>query len=45
MKPDAETTAVPLAVIGIDIGKEVFTSSGSGPTGRLLFARRSGGWV
>ena len=30
MKPKAETTAVPLAVIGVDIGKDVFHLVGLG---------------
>jgi hypothetical protein len=34
MKPKMESNTATLAVIGVDIGKEVFTSSGSASTGR-----------
>jgi hypothetical protein len=35
----------PLMVIGVDIGKDVFHSSGSTPMGRLPSGRGSGDWV
>jgi transposase len=40
MKPKAETTAVPLAVIGVDIGKEVFHLVGLGTDAKIAFRRR-----
>src|ERR1051325_11142657 len=40
MKPDAETTAVPLVVIGIDIGKEVFHLVGFGTDGKIAFRKK-----
>jgi len=35
MKPKAETTAVPLGVIGVDIGKDVFHLVGLGVDGKI----------
>jgi transposase len=40
MKPKAETTAAPLAVIGIDIGKEVFHLVGFGADGKIAFRKK-----
>src|SRR6201998_2833973 len=40
MKPKAETTAVPLAVIGVDIGKEVFHLVGLGTDGKIALRRK-----
>jgi len=40
MKPKAEATTVPLAVIGIDIGKEVFHLVGFAADGKIAFRRR-----
>jgi transposase len=40
MKPKAETTAAPLAVIGVDIGKELFHLVGFGADGKVAFRRR-----
>jgi len=40
MKPKAEATTVPLAVIGIDIGKDVFHLVGFGVDGKIAFRRR-----
>jgi transposase len=40
MKPKAETTAAPLAVIGVDIGKDVFHLVGFGTDGKIAFRRR-----
>jgi transposase len=40
MKPKAETTSVPLAVIGVDIGKDVFHLVGFGVDGKIAFRRR-----
>ena len=40
MKPKAETTSAPLAVIGIDIGKEVFHLVGFAADGKIAFRRR-----
>jgi transposase len=37
MKPKAETTAVPLAVIGVGIGKDVFHLVGLGVDGKVAF--------
>src|SRR5438270_5136260 len=40
MKRKAETTAVPLAVIGVDIGKEVFHLVGFGADGKIAFRKK-----
>jgi transposase len=40
MKPKAETAAAPLAVIGVDIGKDVFHLAGFGADGKIAFRRR-----
>src|ERR1700745_1023363 len=40
MKPKAETTAAPLAVIGVDIGKDVFHLVGFGADGKIAFRKR-----
>ena len=40
MKPNTETTAAPLAVIGIDIGKDVFHLVGFGTDGKIAFRRK-----
>ena len=40
MKPKAETTAAALAVIGVDIGKDVFHLVGFGVDGKIAFRRR-----
>ena len=40
MKPKAETTAVPLAVIGVDIGKDVFHLVGFGADGKIAFRKK-----
>ena len=40
MKPKTETTAASLAVIGVDIGKEVFHLVGFGADGQIAFRRR-----
>ena len=40
MKPKAETTAVPLGVIGIDIGKDVFHLVGLGVDGKIAFRKK-----
>jgi transposase len=40
MNPKAETTAAPLAVIGVDIGKDVFHLVGFGTNGKIAFHRR-----
>ena len=40
MKPKAETTAVPLAVIGVDIGKDVFHLVGLGVDGKIAFRKK-----
>src|SRR6476620_2623123 len=40
MKPNTETTAAPLAVIGIDIGKEVFHLVGFGTDGKIAFRKK-----
>lgn len=40
MKPKAETTAAPLAVIGVDIGKDVFHLIGLGADGKVALRRR-----
>jgi transposase len=38
----AETTAVPLAVSGVDIGKDVFHLVGFGANGKIAFQKRIG---
>ena len=40
MKPKTETTAAPLAVIGVDIGKDVFHLVGFGADGKIAFRRK-----
>jgi transposase len=40
MKPDTESTLAPLAVIGIDIGKDVFHLVGFGVDGKIAFRRK-----
>src|SRR5215475_6658757 len=40
MKPETESKTVPFAVIGIDIGKEVFHLVGLGVDGKTAFRRR-----
>jgi transposase len=40
MKPKTETTAAPLAVIGVDIGKEVFHLVGFGADGKIAFRKK-----
>jgi len=40
MKPKTEITAAPLAVIGVDIGKEVFHLVGFGADGRIAFRKK-----
>src|ERR1700681_5101411 len=40
MKPKAETTAAPLSVIGVDIGKDAFHLVGFGADGKIAFRRR-----
>src|SRR3954468_18680295 len=40
MKPNTETTAAPLAVIGVDIGKEVFHLVGFGADGKIAFRKK-----
>jgi len=40
MKPNTETTAAPLAVIGVDIGKEVFHLVGFGTDGKIAFRKK-----
>src|SRR3954467_2001768 len=40
MKPKTETTAAPLAVIGVDIGKEVFHLVGFGTDGKIAFRKK-----
>jgi hypothetical protein len=40
IKPKAEATTAPLAVIGIDIGKDVFHLVGFGVDGKIAFRRR-----
>ena len=42
MKPKAETTAVPLAVIGVDIGKDVFHLVGLSVDGKIAFKKKIG---
>jgi hypothetical protein len=45
MKPKAETAATPLAVIGVDNGKDVFHLVGLAWTERLPSGGRSGDWA
>ena len=40
MKPKTETTAAPLAVIGVDIGKDVFHLVGFGADGKIAFRKK-----
>src|SRR4051812_29357925 len=40
MKPNTETTAAPLAVIGVDIGKEIFHLVGFGTDGKIAFRKK-----
>src|SRR3954467_3214120 len=40
MKPNTETTAAALAVIGVDIGKEVFHLVGFGADGKIAFRKK-----
>ena len=40
MKPNTETTAAPLAVIGVDIGKEIFHLVGFGADGKIAFRKK-----
>jgi transposase len=40
MKPRAETTAVSLAAIGVDIGKDVFHLVGLGVEGKIAFRKK-----
>src|SRR5215470_5540825 len=40
MKPKTETTKAPLAVVGVDIGKEVFHLVGLGTDGTIAFRRK-----
>jgi len=40
MKPGTESKTAPLAVIGVDIGKEVFHLVGLGVDGKTAFRRR-----
>jgi transposase len=40
MKPGTESKPIPLAVIGVDIGKEVFHLVGLGVDGKTAFRRR-----
>src|ERR1700681_3848597 len=40
MKPKAETTAAPLSVIGVDIGKDAFHLVGFGADGKTAFRRK-----
>src|SRR6478609_11216076 len=40
MKPKVKTTAVPLAVIGVDIGKDVFHLVGLGVDGKIAFRKK-----
>ena len=43
MKAKTETTTASLAVVGVDIGKEVFHLVGLNTDGTIAFAVRSGG--
>jgi hypothetical protein len=40
MKPKTETTTASLAVVGVDIGKEVFHLVGLGTDGTIAFRRK-----
>ena len=40
MKPKTESTTASLAVVGVDIGKEVYTSLGWAPMGQVPFRRK-----
>jgi hypothetical protein len=40
MKPKIETNTASLAVIGVDIGKEVFHIVGLGVDGKIAFRRK-----
>jgi hypothetical protein len=40
MKPKMESSPAPLAVIGIDIGKDVFHLVGFGTDGKIAFRRK-----
>ena len=40
MKPNTETTAAALAVIGVDIGKEIFHLVGFGTDGKIAFRKK-----
>src|SRR3954451_2761686 len=40
MKPKTESTAAPLTVIGVDIGKEVFHLVGFGADGKIAFRKK-----
>jgi transposase len=40
MKPKMDTTAAPLAVIGVDIGKGVFHLVGFGTDGKIAFCKK-----
>src|SRR3954469_10271673 len=40
MKPSTQTTTAPLAVIGIDIGKEIFHLVGFGADGKIAFRKK-----
>ena len=40
MKPETESKAAPLAVIGVDIGKDVFHLVGFGTDGKIAFRRK-----
>ena len=40
MKPEMESNPAPLAVIGIDIGKDIFHLVGFGADGKIAFRRR-----
>src|SRR3954451_1709648 len=40
MKPNTETTAAPLAVLGVDIGKEIFRLVGFGADGKIAFRKK-----
>jgi hypothetical protein len=45
MNPRTETNTTSLAVIGVDIGKEVFHLVGFGADGKIAFRRKIGAWV
>ena len=40
MKPKTETTTASLAIVGVDIGKEVFYLVGLGTDGTIAFRRK-----